>query len=362
MDKILIVDDDFLTVQQLKDELETSDRKVSYVTKAKLALLRLNKEQFDLILLDVKMPEFSGVELLKEIRLLSNYKDVPVIMITGNNETSVFVDCFNSGANDYIEKPINSIVLLTRVNALLSYRKQFTENLEKSEQLNKAKIQIERNDTIQYKLRSLVARMNPHFIFNTLNSIQYHVLEDEKDLALEGISGFSKLIRASLNQSEKNLIFLDEEVIFLENYLQLEQNRLGDKLSYKINISDKLLDDDIMLPPMIIQPFIENSIIHGITNLASKGKIAVDFSLTEKYLIINIIDNGVGRKKAIILKQQRKGQAYSSKAQSIIDLRMLMFSEFYNKTFSYKIEDLFDDNNNQGGTKIIVKIPIDLYE
>jgi len=204
--------------------------------------------------------------------------------------------------------------------------------------------------------------MNPHFIFNILNSIQYHVIEDEKNLALEGISGFSKLIRTSLNQSEKNLIFLDEEIDFLENYLQLEKNRLGKKLSYNINISDKLLDDDVMLPPMIIQPFIENSIIHGITNLASDGKIDIDFLLTQEYLIINIQDNGVGRKKADILKQQRKGINYASKAQSIIDLRMLMFSEFYNKVFSYKIEDLFDQENNSKGTKIIVKIPIDLYE
>ena len=360
MDKILIVDDDFLVLEHLKNLLSSEDREVSFVAKANLALLRLEKEQFDLFLLDVNMPDINGIELLKKIRSSEVHKNIPVIMITGDNDTSTFVNCFKNGANDYIEKPINNIILNSRVNAAINSRKQFKENLEKSAKISAFKIQLERQKSIQYQLRSLVSRMNPHFIFNILNSIQFHVLENNQDKALEGISGFSKLIRTSLNQSEKDLIFLDEEVDFLTNYLILEQNRLGEKLQFKLSISDELLDDEIMVPPMIIQPFVENAIVHGISNLKSNGMVEINFSQTDKFLIVEIIDNGIGREAAELLKKQRKGDKHQSKAQSIIDVRMEMFSELHENEFSYKIKDLIDSKNKSLGTSIILQIPIDL--
>ena len=125
MDKILIVDDDFLVLEHLKNLLSSEDREVSFVAKANLALLRLEKEQFDLFLLDVNMPDINGIELLKKIRSSEVHKNIPVIMITGDNDTSTFVNCFNNGANDYIEKPINNIILNSRVNAAINSRKLY---------------------------------------------------------------------------------------------------------------------------------------------------------------------------------------------------------------------------------------------
>ena len=359
MDKILIVDDDFLVLEHLKNILSSENRNVSFVAKANLALLRIEKEQFDLILLDVNMPDINGLELLKEIRSGDKHKDIPVIMITGNNDTETFVNCFNNGANDYIEKPINSIILNSRINAAIKSRKQIKENLEKTAKISDFKIQLERQKSIQYQLRSLVSRMNPHFIFNILNSIQFHVLENNQNKALEGISGFSKLIRTSLNQSEKDLIFLDEEIDFLTNYLVLEQNRLGEKLQFNLNITDELLEDEIMVPPMIIQPFVENAIVHGISNLKSNGLVNVNFSKTNKHLIVDITDNGIGRAAAELLKKQRKGNKHKSKAQSIIDVRMEMFSQLHENKFSYKINDL-EENSESLGTSVVLQIPIDL--
>ncbi len=362
MVKILIVDDDFLVLDQLRNILNTKSRSISYVTKSEFALLRIKKEQFDLLLLDVNMPGINGIELLKKVRNEENYKDVPIIMITGDNDTSTFVNCFNNGANDYIEKPINTIILNARVSAALSSRKQTLDNIKKSKKLSEFQIKIERNRSIQHELRSLVSRMNPHFIFNILNSIQYHVLENDQDKSLEGISGFSKLIRTSLNQSEKDLIFLEDEVDFLSNYLLLEKNRLGDKLNFEININEDLLNDEIMIPPMIIQPFVENAIVHGISNLEKNGNVYINFTLSSKHLIVIVEDNGMGRIKAAELKKQRKGLVHQSKAQSIIDLRMQMFEEFHGKKFLYSIIDLKNKLNQPSGTRIEIKIPNDLDE
>ena len=362
MDKILIVDDDFFVLEQLKSLLSNKNRDISFVAKAELAILRMEKEQFDLILLDVNMPGINGIELLKKIRKSESHNDIPVIMITGDDDTATFVNCFKNGANDYIEKPINTIILNSRVNAAINSRKQIKENLEKSVKISDFQIQLERQKSIQHQLRSLVSRMNPHFIFNILNSIQFHVLENEQELALEGISGFSKLIRTSLNQSEKDLIFLDEELDFLNNYLFLEQNRLGEKLQFNITTPKEILEDEIMVPPMIIQPFVENSIVHGISNLKEGGIVAVIFSTIKDYLMVEINDNGIGREKAALLKTQRRGSKYQSKAQSIIDLRMQMFSELHKKKFTYEIIDLFNEKNISIGTSVKLKIPIDLEE
>ena len=359
MENILIVDDDFLVLDQLKNILASEARNVSFVAKAEFALMRIEKEQFDLLLLDVNMPGINGIELLKKIREIETYNDVPVIMITGDNDTSTFINCFENGANDYIEKPINNTILNARVNAALAFRKQLVENQNKTKKINKIQLQLERQKTVQQELRGLVSRMNPHFVFNILNAIQYHVLENDKDLALEGISGFSKLVRTSLNHSEKDLIFLDEEIDFLTNYLELEQTRLGKKLSFKVNITDELLNDEIMIPPMIIQPFVENAIVHGISNLENDGLLDLSFSLEDEYLFVKITDNGIGRKKAETLKKQRKGNTHQSKAQSIIDLRMQMFEEFHGKNFNYKIIDLENDNI-PSGTLIELYIPNDL--
>ena len=362
MENILIVDDDFLVLDQLKSILSTDQRIVSFVTKAEFALMRIEKEQFDLLLLDVNMPGINGIELLKKVRNKETYNDVPIIMITGDNDPATFINCFKNGANDYIEKPINITILNARVNAALTFRKQTIENQNKTKEITEIQLQLERQKTIQQELRSLVSRMNPHFIFNILNAIQFHVLENDKDLALDGISGFSKLVRTSLNHSEKDLIFLDDEIEFLTNYIKLEQTRLGDKLSFDINITDDLLNDEIMIPPMIIQPFVENAIIHGISNLENNGKINLSFSLTDKNLLVVISDNGIGRKKAEKLKKQRKGNMHQSKAQSIIDLRMQMFEEFHGKKFIYKINDLQNKNKQAIGTSIELFIPNDLKE
>ena len=172
IDNILIVDDDFMVLDHLRNVLLNENRNISFVTKADFALLRIEKEQFDLLLLDVNMPGINGIELLKQIRKKENYKDVPVIMITGESDTSVFVECFNNGANDYIVKPINVVILNARVNAALSSSKQAIDNIKKSKQLSEVQIKLERQSSIQHQLRSLVSRMNPHFIFNAFLSMR----------------------------------------------------------------------------------------------------------------------------------------------------------------------------------------------
>jgi DNA-binding response OmpR family regulator/anti-sigma regulatory factor (Ser/Thr protein kinase) len=346
MSKILIIDDDRLVIEQISELISSFGHEPSFVPKPSFAIKRLELEEFDLILMDVNMPEINGIELLQMIKAKEEWSLTPIMMMTGEGDQETLSSCFEYGASDYIEKPINAVVLKARVNAIL-----------RAQAFTKAELSLKEQEALQYKLRSLISQMNPHFIFNVLNSIQYHIMEENKEIAIKSISEFSKLIRTSLNYSDKDLITMNQEVEFLTTYLNLEADRFRGKLFFDMTVEEGIDVEDIMVPPMLIQPFIENSIVHGIGNKEDQGSIKIHFSIVEGKLQCEIIDDGVGREKARELKKLKIG-VYESKGMGLTAVRMDMLNRTQEKGFKANIHDLILSNGEPEGTKVMVEMPL----
>lgn len=184
-----------------------------------------------------------------------------------------FVFCNSS---DYIDKSgatTGSVLLFSDITDLIKAAE---------------KINCEKKQALQFQSRLLSSQLNPHFIYNSLNSIQYYLLEKNCDQALSYLAEFSQLMRSVLDNSTKNNITLGEEISFLNSYLNLEQKRLKNKFSYTINVSEKLDVDDLLISPMLLQPYIENSVIHGIGPLNDGGQLTITLSAMDNRIICEI--------------------------------------------------------------------------
>lgn len=153
---------------------------------------------------------------------------------------------------------------------------------------------LNRQRIIQLERSALLAQMNPHFIFNALNSIQSYLAAHHNDKAVSYLAKFSKLIRTILNHSRESKVSLADEIQALEQYLKLEQMRFKDGFSYKIQLDSDIEEEHIFIPPLLTQPYLENAIIHGLSKKAGPGKIYISYKLENNKLIATIIDNGIG--------------------------------------------------------------------
>ncbi len=235
------------------------------------------------------------------------------------------------------------IVILFLGIVFIVYRWQLNIQRKKSQQINELNAS---------KLTAIQSQMNPHFIFNSLNSIQDLILKGDVEHSYSYITTFSNLVRRTLSYSEKDFIDFDQEIKLLELYLSLEKLRFKKELNYSIDIKNV---EDIMLPPLLIQPFIENSLIHGLLHKEGQKNLKITFELKDT-LICTVADNGIGREKskAIKLRQRSEHESFSGKA---IHKRFEILSNVFKGDFGYKYEDLYE-NNEAAGTKVILSIPI----
>ena len=157
-------------------------------------------------------------------------------------------------------------------------------------------------------LRSLRAQMNPHFIFNALNSVNLYIAQKDERTANKYLTDFSRLMRLVLEQSQKDFIPLQQELEMIKLYINLEHDRFKDKFEYELNIDGELDEDSLQIPPMLIQPYIENAIWHGLRYKEDKGLLKIQYKLEGENILVRIEDNGIGRKKSreIKTKNQRK--------------------------------------------------------
>jgi two-component system, LytTR family, sensor kinase len=211
------------------------------------------------------------------------------------------------------------------------------------------------------QLKALRAQMNPHFIFNALNSLQSYINTDDREFAAKYLAKFAKLIRDSLEYSELEAISLEDEVNFLEDYLLINQKlRFGDKLQYDLQVDADLEDDIVYVPTMIVQPYIENAIEHGVRPKRG-GLIQIRFSQQDEDVILcTIEDNGIGRVKAREY-QERDGYnlRHKSRGTAITEKRLEILNASRKETLNVQTIDLYDPLTNQAcGTKVIVTIPI----
>ncbi len=207
-------------------------------------------------------------------------------------------------------------------------------------------------DSIESELRALRSQMNPHFIFNSLNSIQDLILKQDTNASYDYIVLFSDLVRNSLNYSNRQYISVEEEISFLNTYLKLEKLRFGSDFQYSI-INKCLVDKKI--PSLVIQPFVENAIVHGLFHKKGKKNLNIEFTPYSDGLQCTITDNGIGRKKALEI-QKRQGEHHSSYAMEAIKKRLKILEKKYNKTIGFVVKDLISDEASSG-TQIVITFP-----
>lgn len=202
------------------------------------------------------------------------------------------------------------------------------------------------------QLTALKAQMNPHFIFNSLNSIQDLILKGDVEHSYSYITTFSNLVRRILNYSEEEFIDFEQEIKLLELYLSLEKLRFGANFNYTISHQNI---NDILIPPLLIQPFVENALVHGLLHKEGERKLSITFELHE-HLICTIEDNGIGREQAnkIKARQRSSHESFSGKA---IRQRFSILSKVFNKNLGYTFEDI-KVNNAPAGTRVVLIIPV----
>lgn len=221
--------------------------------------------------------------------------------------------------------------------------------------------EVERNNlkikNAENEHKILRLQMNPHFIFNCLNSIKLYIEKNDSNLASNYLSKFSQLMRLSLVQSRKEKIILSEELTMLKLYLELETMRFKGKLNYSFNIDDNVDVEFVEIPPMLIQPHLENAIWHGLMHKEEGGKIIIGISqnFIEQTLNVTIEDNGIGRKKAAELnsKAAEKEKSYGT---LITNERIAIFNEKFNADTTLLIKDLYDNNKQPMGTLVSINI------
>lgn len=249
---------------------------------------------------------------------------------------------------------VSSIILI--LGALYTIYKFRINSIRK-----KAKLKTEYEKRIaNVELSALLAQMNPHFLFNSLNSIDSYIIRNEPKKASEYLNNFARLIRLILQNSKSNFISLKDELETLDLYLQMESLRFKNKFSYSIKVDKNIEPEKLQIPPLLIQPYVENAIWHGIMNMDYdfKGQVHIHISRHENMLICTVEDNGIGRQKAMELISQRQGPKRKSMGMQITKDRIDMINKLHNQLTTVEIIDMKDENQNAKGTKVQLVIPI----
>jgi ligand-binding sensor domain-containing protein len=216
-----------------------------------------------------------------------------------------------------------------------------------------------RNDISWYRQQSLARQMDPHFVFNTLNSIQSYIIKNDRLSSSQYLTKFSRLMRLMLNNSQQIAVPLNDEVSALNIYLELESIRFQEKFEYYLNIDPVIEPEVCYIPAFLIQPFIENSIWHGIMGIDRPGYIHVDLKLNEtgNQVICTVEDNGKGRAQSMAEKALND-KNHKSLGVSIVESRLSLLNSLYGIEMKIIYTDLFDKQGNPAGTRVRINLPI----
>jgi ligand-binding sensor domain-containing protein/two-component sensor histidine kinase/uncharacterized protein with PQ loop repeat len=218
---------------------------------------------------------------------------------------------------------------------------------------------ILRNDISWYRQQSLARQMDPHFVFNTLNSIQSYIIKNDRLSSSQYLSKFSRLMRLMLNNSQKHAVPLNDEVSALSIYLELESIRFQEKFDFHLNIDPVIEPEVCYIPAFLIQPFIENSIWHGIIGIDRPGYIHVDLKLNEtgNQIICTVEDNGKGRVQSMAEKTLNDKNR-KSLGISIVESRLSLLNSLYGIEMNIIYTDLYDKEGKPAGTRVRINLPI----
>lgn len=272
-DSILVVDDDIINLHSIINLLKLHGYSITPVNSGINALKELEADKnYSLVILDVMMPEMSGYEVCRKIRETNTIYDLPILMLTANNQPESIVLSFKEGANDFLTKPFESNELLARVRTLVELKQSVSKALD-------------------MEMAFLQAQIKPHFLFNVLNTIAElcdRNPEDAGDLIIE----LANYLRSSFDFTNlQEVVSLEKELDYINSYLKLEQARFGDKLKVEYDFK---FTKNIMIPPLILQPIVENSVRHGIRGKYQGGTIKISVKREKTGISINVWDNGKG--------------------------------------------------------------------
>jgi len=235
------------------------------------------------------------------------------------------------------------------------------KNVEHLHELAANELRIQKLETKkqlgELEMDVLRTQMNPHFIFNSLNSINRFILKNDKLQASDYLTKFSRLVRMILHNSKSKMITLEQELASLELYLNLEALRFDDHFSYSITVQNSVDVSSLEVPPLIIQPYCENAVWHGLMNKEDKGHLDVDISIENELLCIKVTDDGIGREKAATLTSHLSN-THISMGLGITSRRIDQLHEPDSQKSFVVINDLVDGNGNPCGTEVIIKLPV----
>ena len=342
-----------LAEQHLKKAIEISDNYNLLTSKIEalqyLSKNYVNKRVFDLALRDYKIAD-SLERTINNQRNLSYINDL-IIKYESESKTNTIKALANENelVKSHLEKnrlslllSLLAIVLVTVLFFIFNRQQQITQE--------KKILTLEQN--------MLKSQMNPHFIFNSLNSIKLYIINNEKENAVYYLNKFAKLIRKILVASNEKDISLADELDTMKLYMNIENIRFSNEIDFKIKIDEKINPENIRVPSLILQPFLENSLWHGLSSKIDDKRIELDIKKeSDDYITISITDNGVGRKVSHERKLNKTLQR-DSVGIEITRERLFNFSKRFARMYDLKIEDLFDHQNKASGTKVILNIPI----
>jgi len=245
-------------------------------------------------------------------------------------------------------------LLLKRKNEKLKREK--LENEMKLQQLENEKKHAElQQQAVELEMQALRAQMNPHFIFNCLSSINRFILKNEGKTASNYLVRFSRLIRMVLINSQKPLVTLEDELQMLTIYLDMERLRFKDSFDYGITFLNTMETGNIFIPPLLLQPFCENAIWHGLMHKEGQGRLNIEFSMKDNILNCTIADNGIGLEKSEDMKS-KSAEREKSMGLKITTERLALLNREKGVHSFYDIENILDEKGNVAGTKINLKI------
>ncbi len=227
-------------------------------------------------------------------------------------------------------------------------------------------MQIKRKQQLEFEqmveiskaeLKALRAQMNPHFVFNSLNSIQHYILNSKGDEAAKYLNKFAKLIRIILNNSEKPIVTINEEIEALGLYLELEKMRFDNKFDYEFTVDSSIDGDYDEIPPMLIQPYLENAILHGINPKEGNGHLHIYIKVVNQFIKISVTDDGIGREKARAIHSLQPAARHKSLGMKITKDRVRILNTLHQSSLNVNIIDLYNDKNEPIGTRVDLFIP-----
>lgn len=265
------------------------------------------------------------------------------------------IDSEHSQKKFYTERHLQ---IITTIASLLGNKIE-QMNAEEKARAKEIEVLTLNKDLVTSQLTALRSQMNPHFIFNALNSIQQFTLKNDTDNANLYLSKFSTLLRKVLHSSQQDFITVEEETAQLALYLDIEKLRMGAGFTYSITTDEQIETDAVKIPGMLIQPLAENALKHGLAIKEGAKELQIAFHLSgDDKLDVTIIDNGVGRKKAAELKQlQQKMLPRQSKGISLVEERLKLLNGVAAQSIVYT-EDLYDSCGQPAGTKVSISIPL----